>query len=68
MAASTWSFVPVASLLLAPALPLALGLAGNDFADTVAIVWVYPGYMGLVPSCILVALVVEALVRRRASR
>ena len=65
--ASTWSFVPVASLLIAPALPLALGLAGEDFVDVVAIAWVYPGYFGLVPFCVLVALAAEAVARRRAS-
>jgi len=66
--ASTWSFLPATSLLVAPALPLALGLAGDDFADTVAVIWVYPGYFGLVPLCILVALAAEGVARRRASR
>ncbi len=65
--ASTWSFVPVTSLLVAPALPLALGLAGEDFADVVAVAWVYPGYFGLVPLCILVALAAEGVARRRAA-
>jgi hypothetical protein len=66
--ASTWSFVPVASLLVAPALPLALGLVGADFADFVSIVWVFPGYLGIVPLVLIAALTVEVLVRRGRAR
>jgi len=65
--AFSWSGLPVLAVLLIPAPFMAFGsmAPANDF---IFLVWVFPGYMGIVPPCLLGLLLLEFFLRYRKMR
>lgn len=61
--ALSWAGVPAMVLMVVPALVL-LGQGNAPAGDAIAI-WIIPGYMGAVPAVIYLALILEAVLRRR---
>lgn len=60
--AFTWSFVVPLTLFVLPALMAAFGSGLSSFF---VVVWVYPGYMGIVTAVLALVLVIELVSRLR---
>jgi hypothetical protein len=66
--AFSWAFVPAAALAIAPAVPLTLDLIPDRWFEFTISVWWFSGLYGIVPGVLLVAFVVEALIRIKRAR
>jgi hypothetical protein len=64
--AFTWAPIAPMVLMVAPALVLAVGGGGRNFADAADVLWILPGYLGTVTGPLFVILLVEALIRGNA--
>jgi hypothetical protein len=63
--AFTWAHLVPITLLVLPALAMLLGADVED--DTIALIWVWPGYMGWVPGSLYALFLIEGAVRRLRS-
>lgn len=62
--AFAWAFVPPFIAMVAPAVPMALGLT-NGWSDVVLPMWLFPGAVGAAPAVLLAGLGIEIAVRLR---
>lgn len=65
--AFAWAFVPPFVVMVAPAVPMALGLT-DRWSDVVLALWLFPGAMGAAPAALLAALGIEIAIRLRRRR
>ncbi len=63
--ATTWAPLSVMAFYWLPAIPLAAGWLPDSVASGMELVWVLPGFFGLVTAPLLLGLLVEAWLRNR---